>query len=233
MDTFLEMDQALQDDLTVGPESTFFTPEVRARALTRAYRKAGGLFRWPDLQDARDTSSITNQEDYDFPTDFRSHTIWKLIVNGSDMGDPISYKDYQYEKENSVPSGMTKMWAVFKRKYFIYPTPTTNGSKNISIWGQEAVDTLVNPGDTTIFSYSQPECNEAIVLEAGAILKAKGGELKDGQFMSAEAKQILSLAWNDIKRQTARYEKTTPFFDVPDLFPSGRTVRNTNIGNFP
>lgn len=233
MDTLLEMDQALQDDLTVGSGSTLFTPALRKRNINRAYRKVGGLFRWPDLSDALTTSTEANIEDYKTPPTWRPSSAYKLVVDGVDYGDPLAFKDYLFEKEEEMPSGLTKAWSAYGKRIFIYPTPTTNGTNNISLWGHENVTALVEDEDVTIFSYSQPEVNEAIVLEAGAICKAKGGDVKEGQFLSAEAKQIVALAWAEIKRQMAKYEKTVPFFDVPDLFPGNRTIRNTNIGNFP
>lgn len=227
------MDQALQDDLTIGNESSLFTPAIRLRAIMRAYRKIGGLFRWPDLSDALTTSTELNTEYYKTPDNWRPQSAWKLTINDVDYGDPVAFKDYLFEKENNIPSGKTKLWTTFGKKFFVYPTPTAHGSNDITIWGQENVNNMTEDGDTTIFSYSQTEVNEAIVLEAGAILKAKGGDMKEGQFLSAEAKQIVSIAWNEIKRQMAKYEKTIPFFEVPDFFPEGRTVSNTNIGNFP
>jgi hypothetical protein len=89
------------------------------------------------------------------------------------------------------------------------------------------VDQLVEDGEVTIFSYSMPECNEAIVLEAVAILKAKGEEEKMAEFRSTEAKGILAMAWSKIKQEAAKYEKTTPFLDVPDFFPGGGALKDS------
>ena len=72
-----------------------------------------------------------------------------------------------------------------------------------------------------MFSYSTPEANEAIELEAVAILKSKSEDDKSAQFKSVEAKQILSVAWSKISKEMAKYEKNMPFFDVPDFFSNG------------
>ena len=75
-----------------------------------------------------------------------------------------------------------------------------------------------------------PECNEAIVLEAAAILKAKGENEKSSGFKSAEAKQILAVAWGKIRQNQNKYEKTTPFFQVEDMF--GKSTVKQVTGNF-
>ena len=76
-----------------------------------------------------------------------------------------------------------------------------------------------------------PECNEAIVREASAILRSKGEEDKAGEFKSVQAKQILAIAWSKIQREQAKYEKDQPMFDVPDFF-SGKNTKENIIGNF-
>lgn len=230
MDLFSELISTVQSDLTIGDETSLYTPTTVKLALNRAYRKVGGLFRWPELEDAKKTSTVIDQEYYDYPNNWRPDSVWKLKVDGEDYGDPLTFPDYLYEKEEEFPSGLQKAWANQWRRFFIYPTPTTNGNNNICVWGQKVVETLVDNSDVTIFSYSMPEVNEAIVLEAGAILKSKG-ELEDrGAFRSAEAKQIVIVAWGKIRQEQAKHEKTRPFWDVPDYF--GRPKTKTTIGNF-
>lgn len=230
MNTFLELQQEVQSDLTIGSESSLFPLATVKRAINRAYIKAGGLFLWPETEDAKKTSTVADQEYYDYPTNWRPDSIWKLVVNGQDYGDPLAFKDYLYEKENDIPSGESYLWSSQWRRYFIYPTPTTDGDFNISVWGQKTVDALSSDSDLTIWSYSMPECNEAIILEAAAILKSKGEEEKAGEFRSTEAKQILIVAWGKIRQNQAKYMKTLPFFDVTDMF--GQTNTKQRIGNF-
>ena len=55
MVTFANIVEAVQDDLTIGDESTLYAPALIKRAINRAYRKAAGLFPWPELQDAKKT----------------------------------------------------------------------------------------------------------------------------------------------------------------------------------
>ncbi len=230
MNTFLELQQEVQSDLTIGSESSLFPLATVKRAINRAYIKAGGLFLWPETEDAKKTSSVASQEYYDYPNNWRPDSIWKLVVDNQDYGDPLAFKDYLYEKENDIPSGESYLWSSQWRRYFIYPTPTTDGDFNISVWGQKTVDALSSDSDLTIWSYSMPECNEAIILEATAILKSKGEEEKAGEFRSTEAKQILIVAWGKIRQNQAKYMKTLPFFDVTDMFGQANTKQR--IGNF-
>jgi len=232
MDIFTDLITGVQDDLTVGSESSLFPLALVKRAINRAYRKAAGLFRWPETEDAKKTSTVANQEYYDYPQNWRPDSIWKLKVDGEDYGDPVVFKDYLYEKENEIPSGMERLWTSQWRRFFIYPTPTTNGTNNICVWGLRIPDALSSDGDVTIFSYSMPECNEAIVLEAEAILKSKGELEKSAEFRSNEAKQLLTIAWGKVRQDQAKYEKSRPFFDVPDYFAGRLNDVRRNIGNF-
>lgn len=230
MDTFLELITAVQSDNTIGSESSLYPLTTVKLAINRSYTKIGHLFSWPEREDAKKTSTVANQEYYDYPDNWVPDSIWKLKIDGEDYGDPLVYKDYLFEKEEDVPSGLTKMWTNQWRRYFAYPTPTTNGNNNICIWGLKAVDILVNNTDVTIFSYSMRELNDAIVLESTAILKAKGEQEDRSQFRSAEAKQIAIVAWGKIRQQQAKHEKTQPMWDVPDYF--GRSSRKQITGNF-
>lgn len=238
MDTFSAMIDALQSDLTIDDNSTFYNLTAVKLAINRAKRKVEGLFRWPNLEDALKTSTIANKEDYDYPQRWRSDSIWKLWVDSddNDFGDPLDFKDYLYEKENDFPAGKSYIWANHGRRYFIQvneANPTSNGSNNIKIWGIKVTEDLEADDDTTIFSYNMPEVNEAIVMEAGKILKAKGDERNSGEMLSLEAKATIALAWSRLKQDKAKEEKTTPLLDVQDMFSANKASRkDTNIGKF-
>lgn len=230
MNLFSELQTAVKSDLSVGENSSLFPLTTIKLAINRAYIKCGGLFRWPETEDAKKTSTEANLEYYDYPQTWRPDSIWKLTVDGEDYGDPVTFKDYLYEKENDIPSGRDTLWTSQWRRYFIYPTPTTTGSNNISVWGQKIVDSLSSDSDTTIFSYAAPEGNEAIVLEAGKILERKGENTQTGELLSGEAKQLLVILWNKITQDQAKYQSTQPMFDIPDFFGAG-SVRS-RIGRF-
>jgi len=221
METLADIRQAIEDDLTVGSESTLYSTALINRAINRAYRKAGSLFQWPELKDAKKTTTQVNQEYYDYPSTWRSDSIWKIRINNIKYGEepdgsPLSFDDYLNWRED-YPDYTDKKWANHQRRFFVTPTPTVAGLV-VCIWGFTVTETLTSDSNVTIFSYSMPEGNEAIVLEAVAILKAKGENEKAGEFRSMEAKQILATAWGRIRKEQAKYEKNMPFLDVPDFF---------------
>ena len=243
MDVFSDLYEAVQSDLTIGAESSLFDLATAKLAINRAYLKIAGMFKWVETRDALKTSTSNGQEWYDYPENWRTDSIWKLTVAGKDYGDPLAFADYQYEIENNQPSGLTVMWANHNRKFFLFPVPTTNGDNDISIWGYRSVDGLVNDADPTIFSYTMPEVNEAIVMEADSILKFKGEVMQmirrlyisGSELLNLEAQQIVANAWAKVSQEQAKQARTTPIFNVSDMFASG--IKNTNmlrnkIGNF-
>lgn len=234
MDTLADIREAVQDDLSVGNESAFYTATVIDRAINRSYRKIGGLYPWPDLEDAKKTSSQANVDYYDYPQEWRPESIWKLVVDGITYGldpdgSPMFFSDYLLFKEEN-PTSTDKIWANQWRRFFISPTPTTAGTNNIEVWGLNNVVDLDDDDDITIFSYAQPEVNEAIALEAVNILKSKGQEQRSGQMLSAEAKSIVMNSWTRIKKSRSKKEKVQPFLNVPDFF-SGN-LSNSELGKF-
>lgn len=235
LNNFQEIYEAVQSDLNVLDEAPLYPVATVKTAVNRAYAKCAGLFRWAGTEGAKKTTSQANVEYYDYPQEFRDYSIWRVEVDGDQYGEdpdgsPMGWEDYRIWRADDDNSGSTeKKWSNQRRRIFIYPVPTTSTAV-ISVWGQEVPDKLENDSDITIFSYSQPECNDAIVLEAEAILKNQGEEEKAGQFRSAEAKQILVVAWNKSKQEKSKYQRTQPFFDTPDYFSGSGTKQNT--GNF-
>src|SRR3990167_317714 len=205
MDLLSDIRQAIQDDLTVGNESNLFHTALIDRAINRSYRKAGGLFRWPKLEDSKKTSTQTNQEYYDYPSTWRPDSIFRLEVDDDQYGEepdgsPLAFEDYlTWRADDDNDNSTDKKWANQHTRYFIYPVSTANGTNNISVWGMKNITALSEDDHETIFTDNMPECNEAVVLEAKAILKSKGEDEKSGQFASAEAKAILIKAFNGIK----------------------------------
>lgn len=235
MDTLANIRTAVQSDLTVGDESALYSPTTIDLAINRAYRKAGALFPWPELMDAKKTGTVIDQNYYDYPQGWRSRTIWKVVIDddryGEDPdGSPLSFDDYLNWKED-YPNGTDKKWANQERRFFVTPTPSTTGSNNLCIWGIKVTTTLTADGDVTIFSYSMPEGNEAVALEAVAILKSKGENEKGGEFRSTEAKMLLAVAWGKIKNENAKYEKNQPFFNVPNYFGADNSADMRGLFN--
>ena len=235
LDTYQDLWEAVQSDMNVLDEAPLY-PLVKVKsAVGRSYTKCAGIFRWSGTESAKRTTTQANIEYYDYPSEFRDNSIYRIEVDGDqygegDDGSPMDFGDFLIWKADSDNANSTdKKWANQQRRFFLYPIPTSTGL-TIDVWGQKVVTALSSGSDRTIFSRSMPECNEAIVLEAVAILKSKGEEEKAGEFRSQEAKQILITAWNKIRQEKAKYEKVQPFFQVTDMFGKGTTKQNT--GNF-
>ena len=232
MDFFSDLVGAVQSDITVDASSTLFPPDTIKLAVNRAYTKIGGMYRWEETKDALKTSAEAGQEWYNYPDNWRAFSIFKLTVDGIDYGDPLLFEDYSYEIDNNFPSGVQSIWCNYGRKYFITPVPASDGDNNICVWGYKAVQSLVDDSDTTIFSYSIPEVNEAIVLEVDAILKQKGEIMQvirrtymsGPELLSVDAMTIVSSAWAKVTQEKSKLVRTTPAWNVPDYFPSG--IRN-------
>jgi hypothetical protein len=232
-DTLTEIRDAVRSDLSVSANSSLYPEATIDRAINRSYIKASRLFRWPAQEHASYTTTQLNENYYDAPTTWTPDSIWRIEVDGdiygeSPDGSPMKYSDYLKWKED-YPDSTEKKWAVQWLRYFISPTPTVAGLE-ICIWGQKNVTKLTLDADTTIFSYSLPEGNEAIALEAAAILKKKGDDKDSGGMYSSEAKQILAVAYSHIRKEQGKYEKNLPFFDVPDYYQGNGGPQIT--GNF-
>ena len=237
MDVFSDLITALQSDLNVNDNSSIFPPATCKLALNRANIKCGRLFRWPQLSDAKVTSTQEDIENYDYPETWSPESIWRVEIDDEPFGvapdfSPMAFQNYLDWKADSANANSTaKKWANHGNQYFVYPTPAAVGTNNISVWGQRNVVVLDDDDDLTIFSYRMPECNEAIVLEAAAILRFKGDSNQTGQMLSEQAKAILAIAYSKIKQEKAKYEKPSAFFTVPDYF-SGKSSVKSIIGNF-
>lgn len=235
--TLEDMRGGVQSDLNVSSHSSLYPPDTIDAAINRAYvNKIARLFRWPALEDAKMTSTQKDQEYYDCPDIWTPDSMWRLEVDDEQYGEgedgsPMAFEDYLIWRADSANANSTeKKWAVQWLRFFMWPIPTAQGSNNISIWGQKNADKLTADAAETIFSKNLPECNEAIVLEAVAILKKKGEAPKTGQMLSDEAKQIVLMSFNKIRQEKSKYEKTQPFFYVEDMFGKGTTKQKT--GNF-
>lgn len=230
LETLLDMRGIVQSDLSVGVGSSLYPPTTIDAALNRSYTKSYRLFRWPGTEWAKNTVTQANQEYYDAPTDFVPDSIWRVLVDDDQYGEdtdgtPITFHDYLKWKIDN-PNSTTKKWAKQWTRYFIHPTPTT-ADLVICIHGQINPSLMESESDTTIFSYNLPECNEAIIMEAEAILKHKGASPKDGEFYSAEAKGILSISFSRIKQDNSMEKKIQPMLKVPDFYGPGNQPQVT------
>jgi len=232
-DQLSEIRSAVQSDLSVSTNSSLYPPATIDLAINRAYIKLSRMFRWPALEDAKTSTTQLNQQYYDAPSVWTPDSLWRLEVDGDQYGEspdgnPLVYSDFLKWKLD-YPDSTDKKWAVQWLRFFISPTPSSAGL-TICAWGQKNVTELTEDTDETIFTGSLPECNEALALEASAILKKKGTDEGKGGMYSDEAKQIVAIAWANLKKEQSKYEKNLPFFDVPDFYNDSEATQVT--GNF-
>ena len=233
MDNREDIREAVLSDLNASSTSSLYPEATVNLAINRAYRKIGGLFKWPVLQDAQKSLSQKNIEYYDVPSNWRPNSMWRLTVDGVPYGEkpdfsPQTFADYLNWQDNENADLTDKKWAVQWRRYFINPAPVSAGLVLV-VWGYENVTALSSDSSETIFTDGMPEGNEAIALEASAILKKKGEMPQDGNMFSMEAKQILIVSFDKISKEASKYEKINPMLDVPDFFSTGGSA---NTGRF-
>ncbi len=237
MDSLSDFRTAVQSGLNVGANSSLFTPTIVDRAINRSYIKCYRLYRFPQLKDAKLTTTQANVAYYDYPDGWQPDSAYRLTIDGdtNPYGDtpdfsPMVWEDWLDWKANSSNTSSTdKKWTTHGNQYFATPTPTV-ASLVISIWGYKNADALEDDDDETIFTGNMPECNEAVVNEAQAILKHKGEDNKGGQFFSVTAQQILTIAYSKLKEEKPKYEKENPMFQVKDMF--GKASVTDQIGRF-
>jgi hypothetical protein len=219
MDTLSEFRVEVQSALNVGDNSSLFPPTTIDRALNRAYIKCARLFRWPQLEDAKLTTTQANVEYYDLPDGWSPDSMYKLQIGTDYYGEepdfsPMAFQDYlNWKADEDNEDSTEKKWAVHGNQYFIYPTPTASALV-ISIWGQKNVTKMTIGDDTatTIFSDNMGESDQV------------------GELFSAEAKGILSVAFNKVKQESAKEEKEQPMLEVTDMF--GKASVTDTIGRF-
>lgn len=222
-----DMEDELTSQLQVAANSSLFTSARKTSLIQNAYEWATNMFVWPDLVKAKTGSTKANYEYYDYPSEFRSNTIMRLVID-SNSYDRKNYEDYlQYKEDNSTTT--KKMFSSYGRFFFVNPTPSSNGSGNMDIWGAVQADSLDDSTDTTIFSYNNPEGNEAIVQRAfGVALKRINPQQSKDEVEAAIA--TLAKLNADQWKATQRDQRLDhPKFDVPNYFGNNRSA---GIGKF-
>lgn len=205
MDTFIDLIEAVTDDASISANSTYITPEKVKKAINRSNVWAGTLYEWPSLENAATTDTVLGDFYYDYPLTFKDDSIYMLEIDGL----PYEKKNYEdfiaYKRNHPTNNENVKIFASHGRQYFVFPTPTTNGTENISVWGNDngMIIPLVGNGDTTIFSYSSPQGNIAIAKYAVSILLPRKKDKKTGMVEQQEAEAILTNMYAKViaKRQ--------------------------------
>jgi hypothetical protein len=219
MTTRADLEAELTSQLQVASNSTLYPSSRITSLIKNANSWATNLFIWLDLSTGKKTNGFSGQEQYGYPEEIRSETIFRLTVDDESY-ERVSFEDYlQFREDNS--SSDKKMFASFKRIIFIHPTPTSSGSDNIKVWGAMEADDLILPTSTTIFSNNKIEGNEAIVRKAFSVgIKRSDPSLAKSEEQEAVA-ALLKLNTDEWKSTQRNIRVNRPMFGVHDLFGSG------------
>lgn len=230
--TFLEMQTAVYDDLSVSSTDTFYTVAYVKRAVNRAMRIVAGLHPWPHTERAMKRSSEANKEWYNIPENFKNDSIYLLSLDG-EYYTILNWKDYLKYKDEQGANASEKYASTFRNRYFINPTPSADGSNNISIWGQEIPDDMVDDSDVSAFN-GEAEIEEQIVEIAIAfcLMKGRGTNYSRGLERKTSAITFVEAIYDTInRRQALTKTQHTSAFPWRPIHPKNGSDRN-RIGNF-
>lgn len=228
METLGDLRQALLDDLSVETTDVFYTSAILNRYINRAYKTIATLYPWQETQRALKRSTIADQEYVTYPENLRTDSVFLIRVDGVEYG-LRTFREYQRFKEE-YPNNTKKLATDWRRKLFIHPTPTTDGSNNIEVWGNEVPDELASDSDEHIFAY-QAVMEEAIFMYALglALMKGRGSHYERGKKLLGDALAMAKNEWAGQRARQAEYQtETTVMFEHYDLLnESGSTQRGS------
>lgn len=206
--------------------STYFTTERIESAIDDAYLAVGSARQWGDTKKGFVTSTIANQDYYDYPDNCQTESVFKISVDGESSYSKIDFEDYLKEREDN-PSTTRKLFSEYARQIFISPTPTTNGSANLVLWGVIQPAPLTQDSDVTIFTDWADYLNEAILQYAYADLIQNVDSTKSANAL-IKGDKIITLEYKKISDRLQRKSMDRPQFEVPDYFGSP----SAGIGQF-
>lgn len=220
--TFSELKTELNNRLSITATNTFWTQAMLENWLNQANYWACTYKHWPFTEKAKTTTTKVqtdfDYDVYDYPSDFRSDSIRRLEIKQSD-GTIKKYQKVRYEDFlNYVEDeGDDYIFSDFRRRIFIYPKVKTAGLE-ISIWGQEKPEKMINDSDKTPFAEGDEAGEEAIIKRALMIALQKAKKYQEAAIEREEAKIILEELWARIQEEQITYQsKDNPFFDVPNF----------------
>lgn len=127
---FSELLTELNNRIATAKVSGFWTDVMKKEWINKAGERICNFKRWKDLELAKYTNTIKDQEYYDYPADFKINSIYYMEVDGDEYIGK-SWDDYQAFKE---AESTDKIFTSHDGFYFISPTPIEAG-KEITIWG--------------------------------------------------------------------------------------------------
>jgi hypothetical protein len=229
MQTYTELQTELLARLMAASNSTLYTTTRIQTLIKDAHTWATSRYMWPQLEKAKTTHTQADHYYYDYPGDFRTDAIIRIIID-DERYDRKAYEDFLDYKDNNPTDLSTHIFADYGRQIFIFPTPATTGSSNFDVWGCIQATQLSAGTDETIFSNHDESGNEAIVKKALSVAIGKQNKQLAVQ-EETEAKEILAVIWDKISKRQQRDQRIDhPMFSVPNYFQRGTGA--SGVGKF-
>jgi len=225
-----EIKTKLQPMLLAVGTSTYFTTTRIENAIDDAYLAVVSTKPWGDIQKGFVTSTIANQNYYDYPHNCQSESIFKISVDGVSLYQKWNFEDFLREAETN-PTSSDKRFSEYGRQLFIYPTPTLNGAGNLIMWGIIQATALTADADLTMFTDWSDVLNEAVLQYAYSDL-IQSIDANKSQSAKARGDVIINSEWTKIANRMQRKLKNRVQFIVPDYFYTTSATTNRNIGGF-
>jgi len=222
--TFLEMQNAVYDDLGKANTDPFYTLAMIKRYINRAKNRVEGAHDFPHLErsDVRDSEV---HEYYNYPEDWKQDSIYKLKFDDDDY-QKVRFKDYLKHQEDG---GTDKIFSDFRNRFFINPAPTSVVVKGIELWGQEYSADLSADTDKTPFTLER-EIEEIIcnVARGMAVQKDKSKRAEGIEIVREEMTRLEIINRRILKRKSSYHFKDRSMFSKVNLFPG----ESNRTGNF-
>lgn len=120
----------LNNRIAASKISGFWTDAMKEQWIYEAVVRVCNYKHWKDLELAKSTTTKANHEYYDYPSDFKTNSIYYMEVDGKEYIG-VTWDDYQEYKEGGSSD---KVFTSHDGLYFINPTPT-KAALTVDIWG--------------------------------------------------------------------------------------------------
>lgn len=219
---FEELCSRLNIDWSDIENNDLFSETELARWLTSAKDEAVARHSWPMTEIKREITSVSGQEEYDYPTDLKSDSIRYLTVNDKRY-QKLLFEDYLRYRED-YSSGSKKFFSDRARIIYVNYLADDFGN-SIVVYGQVEVTGSVDSATTTsVFTIAEPEGDEAIIKLAysRALASEKMKNPAKARIERMEAFEILDDIWQRISEKQHTYQtEDRPMFKRMNVLEGG------------
>lgn len=162
---------------------------------------AGASHKFP-FTEGRVSTTFAGTEEWSFEG-YKADSF-RLVQIGGKRLRKLDFRNYQTFREEE-PSADERVFSDFGRVLFINPNVDLTGT--LTAWGQYTP--VIDPTDkaaTTIFSGSDEEGNEAILLQMLSYLKDREKKAGESKAFADRAQLILDGIWERVKDEQYQYQ---------------------------